>query len=90
MEFVYVWVGIHREKLTIRFGENLTCIGLFYTELHDFILVLIINHIIYKRVKQILLDFFFTLALFFWAPKSLQMLNGAMKLKDAYSLEGKL
>ena len=28
--------------------------------------------------------------LFFWAPKSLQMGNAAMKLKDAYSLEGKL
>ena len=28
--------------------------------------------------------------LFFWAPKSLQMLTAAMKLKDAYSLEGKL
>jgi len=27
---------------------------------------------------------------FFWAPKSLQMLIVAMKLKDAYSLEGKL
>ena len=26
----------------------------------------------------------------FWAPKSLQMLIVAMKLKDAYSLEGKL
>ena len=26
----------------------------------------------------------------FWAPKSLQMLIAAMKLKDAYSLEGKL
>ena len=26
----------------------------------------------------------------FWAPKSLQMVTGAMKLKDAYSLEGKL
>ena len=25
-----------------------------------------------------------------WAPKSLQMVIGAMKLKDAYSLEGKL
>ena len=30
-------------------------------------------------------DFFF-----FWAPKSLQMVTAAMKLKDAYSLEGKL
>ena len=28
--------------------------------------------------------------LFFWAQKSLQMVTAAMKLKDAYSLEGKL
>ena len=28
--------------------------------------------------------------LFFWAPKSLQMVTAAMKLKDSYSLEGKL
>ena len=27
--------------------------------------------------------------LFFWAPKSLQMVTAAMKLKDAYSLDGK-
>ena len=26
----------------------------------------------------------------FWAPKSLQMVTAAMKLKDAYSLEGRL
>ena len=26
----------------------------------------------------------------FWAPKLLQMITAAMKLKDAYSLEGKL
>ena len=26
----------------------------------------------------------------FWAPKSLQMVTVAMKLKDAYFLEGKL
>ena len=26
----------------------------------------------------------------FWAPKSLHMMTAAMKLKDAYSLEGKL
>ena len=31
-----------------------------------------------------------TMSLFFWAPKSLQMVTAAMKLKDAYSLEGKL
>ena len=30
------------------------------------------------------------LTLFFWAPKSLQMVTAAMKLKDACSLEGKL
>ena len=30
------------------------------------------------------------LTLFFWAPKSLQMVTAAMKLKDAYSLKGKL
>ena len=28
--------------------------------------------------------------LFFWAPKSLQMVTTAMKLKDAYSLKEKL
>ena len=26
----------------------------------------------------------------FWAPKSLQIVTAAMKLKDTYSLEGKL
>ena len=30
------------------------------------------------------------LTLFFWAPKSLQMVIAAMKLKDTYSVEGKL
>ena len=30
------------------------------------------------------------LALFSWAPKSLQMVIAAMKLKDACSVEGKL
>ena len=28
--------------------------------------------------------------IFFWSPKSLQMVTAAMKLKDAYSLEDKL
>ena len=31
-----------------------------------------------------------TVADFFGAPKSLQMVTSAMKLKDAYSLEGEL
>ena len=30
------------------------------------------------------------LTFFFWTPKSLQMVIADMKLKDAYSLEGKL
>ena len=30
------------------------------------------------------------LTLFFWAPRLVQMVTAAMKLKDAYSLEGKL
>ena len=30
-----------------------------------------------------------TVADFIWAPKLLQMVTAAMKLKDAYSLEGK-
>ena len=28
--------------------------------------------------------------IFFWAPKSLQVVTAVMKLKDAYSLEEKL
>ena len=31
-----------------------------------------------------------TETLFYWAPKSLKMVTGAMKLKDACSLEEKL
>ena len=31
-----------------------------------------------------------TVADYFWAPKSLQMVTAAMKLKDAHSLVGKL
>ena len=31
-----------------------------------------------------------TVTKFVWAPKSLQMVTAAMKLKDDYSLEGKL
>ena len=30
------------------------------------------------------------LTLFFWAPKSLEIVIAATKLKDTYSLEGKL
>ena len=41
------------------------------------------NKIVYIHGKQ-------CQTLFFWAPKSLQMVTAAMKLKDAYSLEGKL
>ena len=37
-----------------------------------------------KQGKQLLTLFFL------WAPRSLQMVTAAMKLKDVYSLEGKL
>ena len=41
--------------------------------------------------KNTLTDTLETVADFiFWAPKSLQMVAAAMKLKDAYSLEEKL
>ena len=30
------------------------------------------------------------LTLFFWAPKSLRMVTAVMKLKDSYSLEGRI
>ena len=36
------------------------------------------------KIVQTMADFIF------WAPKSLQMVTAAMKLKDAYSLEEKL
>ena len=36
------------------------------------------------KTVEIVADFIF------WAPKSLQMVTAAMKLKDIYSLEGKL
>ena len=38
-----------------------------------------------EEIVETVSDFFF-----FWAPKSLQMVTAAIKLKDAYSLEGKL
>ena len=41
------------------------------------------HHFMGKQRKQ-------WLTLFFWAPKSLQMVTATMKLKDAYSLEEKL
>ena len=40
---------------------------------------------IYEETVETVSDF-----IFWGAPKSLQMLIAAMKLKDAYSLEGKL
>ena len=39
---------------------------------------------IYGEAVETVSDFIF------WAPKSLQMVIAAMKLKDVYSLEGKL
>ena len=41
-------------------------------------------------LTMLLMSFTQWLTLFLGAPKSLQMVTAAMKLKDAYSLEGKL
>ena len=41
---------------------------------------------LFKKIRDIKRIFYAN----FWAPKSLQMVIAAMKLKDAYSLEGKL
>ena len=46
-----------------------------------------------KKLTNVNLELFGSLLssdFIFWAPKSLQMVTAAMKLKDAYSLEGKL
>ena len=40
-----------------------------------------------QRNESVICIYFFNI---FWAPKSLQMVIAAMKLKDAYSLEEKL
>ena len=45
---------------------------------------------IYVLVWEIDRETVETVALFSWAPKSLQMVTAAMKLKDACSLEEKL
>ena len=39
---------------------------------------------------QTVSDFIYLFIFFFWSSKSLQIVTAAMKLKDAYSLEGKL
>ena len=40
--------------------------------------------------ETVCIFYFLFQTLFFWVPKSLQMVTAAMKLKDTYSLEGKL
>ena len=44
----------------------------------------------YNKMETVEIKWKQWLTLFFWALKSLQMVIAAMKLKDAYSLEGKL
>ena len=44
-----------------------------------------LSHWYFSKISLHLLE-----TLFFWAPKSLQMVIAAMKLKDAYFLEGEL
>ena len=42
------------------------------------------------EIGETVADFIYLFIYLFWAPKSLWMVITAMKLKDAYSLEGKL
>ena len=42
------------------------------------------------QIDEETMEFSLTNNLFSWAPKSLQVVIAALKLKDAYSLEGKL
>ena len=52
--------------------------------------VLVVAHRIFSCAMQYQTDGETVADFTFWAPKSLQMVTAAMKLKDAYSLEGKL
>ena len=40
------------------------------------------------EIGETVADFIYLFIYLFWAPKSLQMVIAAMKLKEAYSLEG--
>ena len=44
----------------------------------------------YNKMETVEIKWKQWLTLFLGAPKSLEMVTAAMKLKDAYSLEGKL
>ena len=53
------------------------------------------NSVVFLYFLEMITEEFFLIYIvadfiFFLAPKSLQMVTAAMKLKDAYSLEGKL
>ena len=52
---------------------------------HTIIHLLVFNKVIDGETVETVSDF-----IFWGVPKSLQMMIAAMKLKDAYSLEGKL
>ena len=56
-------------------------VGKVFIKIKNFIFIKIKNFMFIKNKAQ---------TLFFWAPKSLQMVTAAIKLKDAYFLEEKL
>ena len=64
----------------------MTSVFFFFLVTNDIERHLLLGRKVMTNLDSILKSRDFT----FWAPKSLQMMIEAMKLKDTYSLEGKL
>ena len=85
--------GNEGKKLSIAWEldlESITSKVLLLVKLHHYSSL---NFFIYKMILSTLLGCVRTVETvsdFIWAPKSLQMVTAAMKLKDTYSLEEKL
>ena len=73
------------KSLLMKVKEELENVGL-KLNIHKTKIIGIWSHHFMQKdgdTMEIITDFIF------WAPKSLQMVTAAMKLKDTYSLEGK-
>ena len=81
---LYINACVRRESRTQRLA------GALLQELGGEVQEVRLEDMTFGISDEAFLDFSGVLLLFFWAPKSLQMVTAAIKLKDAYSLEGKL
>ena len=86
--------GLQHSQVSLSFTISQSLLKLMPLEF-----VIPTNHLILYHPLLLLPSFFPSMmgkqwkqcqTLFFWAPKSLQMVTAAMKLKDAYSLAEKL